>query len=275
MSLTINSKIKLNNGLEMPLFGLGVYQSTPGEETEEAVIYALKQGYIHIDTAKVYSNEKDVGNAVRKSGVDRKNIFITTKLWNRDQGYDNTLRAFENSLKNLDLDYIDLYLVHFPVSGTRQETWKAMEKIMESGKCKAIGVSNYTVKHMEELLSSCNIKPVVNQVEFSPYLYQKELMDYCHKNQVRITAYSPLTQGKRLNEPILQKIAKKHSKTTAQVLIRWCLEHEIIVIPKSIKNIRIDENANVFDFSLDTEDMNILDNLNENYRVCWDPTDTI
>lgn len=275
MTLNINSTIRLNNGVDIPLFGLGVYQSSPGEETEAAVISALKYGYRHIDTAKLYSNEQDVGNAVRKSGIARKEIFITTKLWNRDHGYDNTLRAFEASLKNLNLDYIDLYLVHFPVSGIRNETWKALEKIMEGKQCRAIGVSNYTIKHMKELLSLCNIKPVVNQVEFSPYLYQKELMEYCHSNEVRITAYSPLTQGKRLNEPILKAIADKHHKTTAQVLIRWFLQHELIVIPKSIKEARIIENASVYDFELDTEDINKLDSMDENYRTCWDSSDVV
>ncbi|MFN8576965.1 MAG: aldo/keto reductase [Candidatus Sericytochromatia bacterium] len=272
MNLTINSKVKLNNGSEMPLFGLGVYQSDKGEETRKAVLDSLEAGYRHIDTAKFYQNEKDVGNAIKESGIPRSEIFVTTKLWNSDHGYDLTLKAFEKSLEQLDLGYIDLYLVHWPVTGLRNETWKAMEKIMESGKCKSIGVSNYTIKHLKELLDFANIVPAVNQVEFSPYLYQKELLDFCNKNSIQLEAYSPLTQGEKLKEKVLVDISKKYNKTTAQLILRWALQHNIVIIPKSVTKSRIIENANIFDFNISDEDMNKLDLLNENFRTCWDPS---
>lgn len=272
MNLTINSKVKLNNGSEMPLFGLGVYQSYKGEETRKAVLDSLEAGYRHIDTAKFYQNEKDVGNAIKESGIPRSEIFVTTKLWNSDHGYDLTLKAFEKSLEQLDLGYIDLYLVHWPVTGLRNETWKAMEKIMESGKCKSIGVSNYTIKHLKELLDFANIVPAVNQVEFSPYLYQKELLDFCNKNSIQLEAYSPLTQGEKLKEKVLVDISKKYNKTTAQLILRWALQHNIVIIPKSVTKSRIIENANIFDFNISDEDMNKLDLLNENFRTCWDPS---
>ncbi len=272
MNLTINSKVKLNNGVEMPLFGLGVYQSESGDETKTSVKYALKAGYRHIDTAKLYDNEIDVGLAIRESGVPRNEIFVTTKLWNADHGYEQTLKAFDKSFDKLGLGYIDLYLVHWPVVDLRSETWKAMEKLMEDGRCKAIGVSNYTIKHLEELLGYAKIIPAVNQVEFSPYLYQKDLHEFCVSKGIQLEAYSPLTQGKKLKEQVLVNIANKHNKSTAQVIVRWALQHNIVVIPKSVHQNRIIENADLYNFDLDQADMNILDNLNEEFRTCWDPS---
>lgn len=271
--MNINSRCKLNNGYEMPYFGLGVYKSAPGKETIEAVSYALEISYRLFDTAAVYGNEKEVGIAVRQSGIPRKEIFITTKLWNDDHGYDAALKAFDESLKRLQLDYIDLYLIHWPVPKLRKDSWKALERIYCEGKALSIGVSNYMIKHLEELKSYAEIIPTINQVEFSPFLYQKELLNYCRENKIEIEAYSPLARMKKKNNPVVNSIAKKYGKTHAQVLIRWCLEHNLIVIPKSSDKKRIKENANVFDFKLDEDDMRKLNSLNENFRVSWDPSE--
>jgi diketogulonate reductase-like aldo/keto reductase len=272
MELNIKSKLKLNNNTEIPVFGLGVYQAETGEETQNAVMNALEAGYRHFDTAKIYRNEDDVGIAVRNSSIPRQELFITTKLWNSDHGYNSTINACENSLKKLGLDYLDLYLIHWPVPGLRNETWTAMEKLYNDGKCRAIGVSNYMVRHLEELFGFCNVPPAVNQVEFSPFLYQKELLQFCRTKGIEIEAYSPLTKGLKLDDPTLGKIASRYGKSTAQILIRWCLEHKLIVIPKSVNKKRIIENANVFDFSFSPDDMAVLDSLNENLHTGWDPS---
>lgn len=274
MKKDINYKLKMNNGLEIPQFGLGVYLTKSGTECVNAVTWALEAGYRHIDTAKIYGNEREVGEAVRQSGIKRDELFITTKLWNDDHGYESALKAFDKSLKTLDTDYIDLYLIHWPVKDKRKDSWKALENIYESGYCKSIGVSNYMILHLEELFSYANVIPVINQVEFSPYNYQKELLDVCLKNKIILEAYAPLTRMKKHDDPKVLPIAKKHNKTVAQVLIRWAIEHEIVVIPKSAHKERIIENANVFDFSIDESDMKILNNLDEGFRVSWDPTTT-
>jgi len=270
--MKIDTKVKLNNGIEMPIFGLGTYQMGSGKETKEAVLYALEIGYRLIDTASMYGNEKDVGEAVRKSGVPREEIFVVTKLWNSDHGYDSALAAFEKSLKRLGLSYIDLYLIHWPVEDKRIFTWKAFEKLLEQGKCKAIGVSNYMTWHLEELFENSKTTPAVNQVEFSTYLYLEDLLKFCNSNNIMLEAYSPLTKGYRLNDPKLVKIASKSSKTPAQILIRWALQKEVIVIPKSSNQKRISENANVFDFTISPEDMKELDSFNENLHTSWDPS---
>ena len=272
MKRDINHKFKMNNGVEIPQFGLGVYLTKSGNECINAVTWALETGYRHIDTAKAYGNEKEVGEAVRNSGIKREEIFITTKLWNDDHGYDSALKAFDKSLKTLNTGYIDLYLIHWPVPEKRKDSWKAMEKIYESGQCRSIGVSNYMIKHLEELFTYANVIPAINQVEFSPYIYNKELLDTCIKHNIILEAYSPLTRKEKLKDPKLVDIAKKHSKTTAQILIRWAIEHELVVIPKSANKNRIIENASIFDFELDKTDMEILDNFDEDYRVAWDPT---
>jgi diketogulonate reductase-like aldo/keto reductase len=272
MKRDINYKIKMNNGVEIPQFGLGVYLTKSGSECINAVTWALETGYRHIDTAWIYGNEKEVGEAVRSSGLKREEIFITTKLWNDDHGYDSALKAFDKSLKTLNTDYIDLYLIHWPVPDKRKDSWKAMEKIYESEQCRSIGVSNYMVKHLEEMFTYANIIPVINQVEFSPYIYNKELLDYCTKHNIILEAYSPLTRRAKLKDPELVRIAEKYSKTSAQILIRWAIDHELVVIPKSANKNRIIENADVFDFELDKADMAILDNIDEEFRVAWDPT---
>ncbi|MCJ7554346.1 MAG: aldo/keto reductase [Ignavibacteriaceae bacterium] len=273
MKRDINYKIKLNNGIEIPQFGLGVYLTKPSE-CVDACLYSFEAGYRHIDTASIYGNERQVGEAVSRSGIPREEIFVTTKLWNDDHAYDKALKAFDKSLNNLGLDYIDLYLIHWPGTDKRKEAWKALENIYESGKCRAIGVSNYMIHHLEELFTYANVIPVINQVEFSPYNYQKDLLDVCNKNKIILEAYSPLTRMQKLDDTKLTTIAKKYSKTVAQVLIRWAIDHEIVVIPKSVHKERIIENANVFDFELDAADMEILNNLDEGFRVSWDPTKT-
>jgi diketogulonate reductase-like aldo/keto reductase len=268
----INYKIKMNNGIDIPQFGLGVYLAKRGRECRKAVRWALETGYRHIDTASSYENEKEVGEAVNDSGIKREEIFITTKLWNDDQGYENTLKAFDKSLKTLNTRYIDLYLIHWPVKDKRKESWQAFEKIYNSGYCHSIGVSNYMINHLKELFTYANIIPALNQVEFSPYLYQKELLDFCTNNKILLGAYAPLTRVKKLSDPRLQSLAKLLNKTPAQILIRWAIEHDLVVTPKSVHKELILENANVFDFCLDESHMKVLDNINEDFRAAWNPT---
>jgi diketogulonate reductase-like aldo/keto reductase len=270
--LSIGTKIILNNGVEMPVFGLGTYLSGSSEETQNIISYSLEIGYRHIDTARFYGNERDIGIAIKNSGVPREDIFITTKLWNSDHGYNRALEAFEESLEDLGLDYVDLYLIHWPVHDLRNESWRALETLHVSGKCRAIGVSNYTIEHLKELLNISPVMPAVNQVEFSPFLYQKELLEFCRSNNIQLESYSPLTKGRMLGDARLSAIALEYSRSAAQILIRWTLQKEIIVIPKSSRKERIHENAKVFDFAISPQDMDRLDALNENLRVSWDPT---
>jgi diketogulonate reductase-like aldo/keto reductase len=271
--MTGGPHIKLNNGVEIPQVGLGVYQAEAGDETRRAVRAALEVGYRHIDTARIYGNEQDVGAAIRESGVPRDEIFVTTKLWNSDQGKGKTSAAFEASLKRLGLDRIDLYLIHWPVAGKRHDSWSELTKLVATGKCRAIGVSNYTIKHMDELLEASDVVPAVNQVEFSPFLFQKKLLEHCTAKNIVVEAYSPLVQAKRMKDPTLVKVAEKYRKTPAQILIRWSMQHGLIVIPKSVKKDRIAENFGVFDFSIGDDEMRLLDGLDESFRTSWDPTD--
>ena len=269
MLLSLDSRARLNNGIEIPYLGLGVYQSPPGKVTQRAVRYALDIGYRHIDTAQLYSNEEDVGYALLESGIKRDDVFVTTKVWNSYQGYDSTLQACEQSLRRLRMTYVDLYLIHWPVQGMSLDTWKAMVKLLHTGKARAVGVSNYTIQELQEILQNSDVVPAVNQVEFHPFLYQKELLGFCEKNTIQLEAYSPLTRGKRLNNPTILAVAKKYGKTPAQVLIRWSLQHGLVVIPKSIHEDRILENSQVFDFQLAPEDMRLLDSLNENLQTVF------
>ena len=271
-NLSIQSTVKLNNNVQMPILGLGVYQTPPGRVTQNSVKFALKLGYRHVDTARIYGNEADVGEAVRESGILREDLFVTTKLWNSDQGYDSTLRACEASLKRLGCDYVDLYLVHFPVPDVRKESWRAMETLFKKGRCRAIGVSNFTIRHLEELTEESDVIPSVNQVEFHPFLYQKELLDYCQGKRIQVEAYSPLARGERFKQPRILSLAKKYSKTPAQLMIRWGIQHGVVVIPKSTREERIRENSQVFDFDISDDDMMSLDSLNEDLRLNWDPT---
>ncbi len=272
MNTSIETKISLNNGVQMPVLGLGVYQSPPGRITENAVLTAFKTGYRHADTASVYGNEADVGRALKQSGLPREQVFVTTKLWNADQGYDSTISACEQSLKKLSLSYLDLYLIHWPVPRLRNESWKAMVELQRRGKARSIGVSNFTVDHLDELLETTDTIPAVNQVEFHPFLFQEELLDFCNQKGIRLEAYAPLTRGEKLDHPMVKQAAMRYSKTPAQVLIRWGLQHGLVVIPKSVREERIRENSNVFDFNISDADMKSLDSLNEDFRTCWDPT---
>ncbi|MFL5358514.1 aldo/keto reductase [Archangium sp.] len=273
MELNLQSTVKLNNGVEIPRLGLGVFRAPRGEVTRQAVLSALEAGYRHIDTARIYGNERDVGAAVRESGLPRKDLFVTTKLWNEDQGYESALRACERSLKDLGLEYVDLYLIHWPVPGRRLESWRALEKLLAEGKCRAIGVSNFLENHLDQLLAHSKVVPAVNQVEQHPFLHQPSLLRYCAGKGIAVEAYSPLTKGLRLGDPRVVELARKYGKSPAQVLIRWCLQHDLVVIPKSVHAERIRENASVFDFSLSPEDLRKLDGLNEDLYTGWDPTD--
>jgi diketogulonate reductase-like aldo/keto reductase len=277
MSLNINTKIKLNNGFEIPLLGLGTWEITEGETIIDAIRLAISKGYRHIDTARIYGNEKGVGKGLKLSleeqGLTREDIFITTKLWINSFKYERALKAFNRSLNNLGLDYVDLYLLHWPEPPYRQEAWKALESILKEGKARSIGVSNYYQNHLDELLSEADIIPAVNQVEFTPYLYLKELKEYCENKRIRLEAYSPLTRGKKLKDSKLMDIAKKYNKSSAQILIRWGLQHEVIEIPKSSKEDHIIENSKVFDFTISEDDMALLDKFNEGlYLGIWNPT---
>lgn len=269
MSLTLNSTAKLNNGIQIPRLGLGVYQIPPGKSTVKAVKYALEIGYKHFDTAMIYGNESDVGKALKDSNVKREDIFITTKVWNSNQGHDSTLKAFESSLRRLGLSYVDLYLIHWPVQEKIIETWKAMIKLLNSGKVKAIGVSNYSIEELKETINSSDIVPAINQVEYHPFLYQEDLLQFCKNNAIQLEAYSPLTRGQRLNDPNIVRIATAYDKTPAQILVRWSLQHDLIVIPKSSHEVRILENSQVFNFHIHQKDMEILDSLNEDLRTVF------
>lgn len=262
----------MNDGNYIPQFGLGVYLAKRGRECRKAVRWALNAGYRHIDTASSYGNEKDVGDAIRDSGIKREEVFITTKLWNDDQGFESALRAFDDSLKKLNTKYVDLYLIHWPVKAKRKESWKALEKIYESGYCHSIGISNYTINHLKELFTYANRIPALNQVEFSPYLYQKELLDFCTNHNILLSAYAPLTRVKKFTDPTLLSLSNDLNKTVAQILIRWAIEHNLVVIPKSVQKEHILENADVYDFSLSNSHLKLLDNMDENLRTCWNPT---
>src|SRR5918996_3001979 len=269
MQLSLQSVGLLNNGVKIPRLGLGVYQAPPGESTLRAVKYALKIGYRHIDTAWLYGNEIDVGRAIRESGIEREEIFITTKVWNSDQGYQSTLAACDRSLKLLGLPYIDLYLIHWPVEGRGKDTWKAMIQLLNEGKVRAIGVSNFEVFHLQDIFQNFDVIPSVNQVEFHPFLFQEKLLGFCKNSNIQLEAYSPLTRGQRLNHHILVGLAKKYGKSSAQILIRWNLQHGLVVIPKSIHENRIRENIQVFDFQLEETDMKLLNSLNEDLHTVF------
>jgi len=269
--MNLQSTVTLHNGVKMPRFGLGVFKVQEGQEVIDSVKAAIKNGYISIDTAAVYGNEEGVGQAIQESGANREKLFITTKVWNADQGYDSTLAAFETSLKKLGLDYIDLYLIHWPVKGKYKETWKALEKLYKDGKVKAIGVSNFHIHHLEDLLEDAEIAPMVNQIELHPLLSQKEIRNYCKEKNIVVEAWSPLAQGQLLDNEVLAEIAAAHNKSVAQIILRWDIQNDIVTIPKSIKESRIIENASIFDFELSIEEIEKINALNKNERVGPDP----
>jgi diketogulonate reductase-like aldo/keto reductase len=270
----LSSTVALNNGVQIPWLGLGVFKSPPGRETEQAVRWALEIGYRHVDTAAYYENEGDVGRALKDSGVPREKVFVTTKVWNSDQGYEQTLKAFDRSRKNLGVEVVDLYLEHWPVREKYKETWKALEKLLAGGKVRAIGVSNFLVHHLEDLMKSASVTPVLNQVEFHPFLVQKELLEFDARSGIRHEAWSPLTRGRRLDNPVITRVANKHGKTNAQVVLRWDLQLGVVTIPKSVHRERILENSKVFDFQLDAEDVALITGLDAGARIGPNP-DTI
>ena len=270
--------LTLNDGHSIPTVGLGVWQAK-GNEAIDAVRFALDAGYRLIDTAAAYGNEAEVGEAIRTSGIPRTDIFLTTKLWNADQGYETTLAAIDRSLATLDMDYVDLYLIHWPHTefrnpydegdNKREETWKAMEEIRKAGKARSIGVSNYTADQLEEMKSYATVPPAVNQIEFHPFWFRKDLMDYCHSQKIVVEDYSPLSRGKWLQDQRIGAIADAHGKSNAQILLRWGLQHGNVVIPKSVHKERIEENIALFDFTLSDDDMRTLDGLNENESLLF------
>ncbi len=268
--MEFSSKVQLNNGTKMPYLGLGVYLIRP-EEADRVFEWAIDIGYRLFDTAAFYGNEREVGKAVATSTVDRKELFVTSKLWNSDHGYEKALNAFDKSMDQFGLDYIDLYLIHWPVTNLRLKSWAALESLLETERVKAIGVSNFVIRHLEELLGTCSIIPAVNQVEFHPWWYNKDLLEYCKEKNIQLQAYSPLTKGKYLGNKTLHEIGEKYGKSPAQILIRWCLQHNVPTIPKSATKDHLQQNADVFDFTLSTNDLETIDMLNEDTSITWDP----
>ena len=262
---------ELHNGVQMPYFGLGVYQSEDGSEVINAVKAALDHGYRHIDTAAIYHNEEGVGTGIRESSVSREDVFLTSKVWNTDQGYDSTIKAFEASLERLGTDYLDLYLIHWPKGELSKETWKALEQLYKEERVRAIGVSNFLQNHLEDLLPSVEIVPMVNQMEFHPYLVQQDLIDFCTSKNIQYEAWSPLMQGHIFELDMMKDLASKYNKTIAQVVLRWDLQKGVITIPKSSKPERIKANADLFDFELSDEDVQLLDSLEKGKRFGPDP----
>ncbi|AYB39861.1 aldo/keto reductase [Brevibacillus laterosporus] len=270
MTLRITNGATLANGVVKPWLGLGVYKADDGAEVEQAIRMALEAGYRSIDTAAIYENEAGVGKAIRDSKIPREEIFVTTKVWNTEQGYESTLQAFDTSLQKLGLDYIDLYLVHWPVPGKYKETWRALETLYKKGLVRSIGVSNFHIHHLEDLLSVCEVKPMLNQIEMHPFLIQEELRQYCEQHGIYVEAWRPLMRG-NLEVPLVQEMAERYQKTPAQIVLRWDLQHKVLVIPKSVRKERIIENAGLFDFELTNEDMAMLDGLNRDQRFGPDP----
>ena len=272
MSVT-TARLSLATGAHIPQIGLGVWQSPQGAVTRDAVQAALELGYRHVDTARVYRNEADVGEAIRRSDVPRDQVFVTTKLWNDDHGYDEALRALDASLQRLGLDYVDLYLIHWPVPGRRRDSWRALERAFADGKARAIGVSNYMASHLRELLGEAKAAPHVNQIELTPFLQRRDTVALCRAHAIVVEAYSPLTRGARLGDARLGAIARAVGRTPAQVLLRWSVQKGNVVLPKSVHRERIAENAQLFDFTLDAAAMATLDGLEEGLATGWDPGD--
>lgn len=272
MEFGVNSTHRLNDGHAIPMLGLGSFQSEAGEEAYNATRSAIEIGYRHIDTAAVYGNEESVGEAITDCAVPHPEIFVTTKLWNSDQGYEKARPALEASLARLGLNYVDLYLIHWPDDELSADSWSAMIELRDAGLTRSIGVSNFSIPRLEKFLAKTDVTPAVNQVEFSPFLYQKDLLDYCAQRDILIEAYTPLTRGQRFGNETIQELSRKYGKSPAQIMIRWALQRGLVVIPKSAHRERIQENADVFDFAFEESDMESLDGLNENLRVAWYPS---
>ncbi|GGD90856.1 aldo/keto reductase [Paenibacillus nasutitermitis] len=275
MMKSLQSTTTLHNGIQMPWFGLGVFKVEEGAELVNAVRTAIVNGYRSIDTAAIYGNEQGVGQGIREglaeTGLTREDIFVTSKVWNADHGYDAARAAYETSLNKLGLDYLDLYLIHWPVKGKYKETWRALESLYREGRVKAIGVSNFQIHHLDDLMGDAQVKPMVNQVELHPYLIQEDLLAYSKRQGIQLEAWSPLMQGQLLDHPLLQEIAGKHEKSVAQIILRWDLQRGIVTIPKSTKEHRISGNADVFDFELTDSEMARISGLNQNRRVGPNP----
>lgn len=269
--MNLHSTKKLANGAETPYLGLGVYKMTDRDETLEAIETALDLGYRAIDTAALYYNEEEVGEAIRHSSVPREDLFVTTKVWNSDQGYDNTLRAFETSLKKLDMDYVDLYLTHWPVEHKYVDTYRAIERLYDEKLIRVTGVSNHHEHHLKTILATCNVAPMVNQIEAHPYLTQEPLRAFCEQQQIAVTAWSPLGRGKVLNDETIIRIADEYNVSPAQIILRWHLQNDVIIIPKSVTASRIKENSELYHFELTNETMQQLNALNRNERFGQNP----
>lgn len=277
----MEKSIKLNNGVLIPQPGFGTFLTKDGEEVIQSVKWAVETGYRHIDTAAIYNNEKGVGEGIRQCGVSREELFVTSKVWNSERGYDKTLKAFDKTMSDLGLDYLDLYLIHWPANERQfgkkanklnQETWRAMEKLYEEGRIKAIGVSNFMPHHIERLMEKATVKPAVNQIEFHPGLLQKECVEFCKEQDITVEAWSPLGQGKLIFDELLMGLAEKYGSTVAQLIIRWVMQHGIVPLVKSTKQTRIEENFQVFDFEISSEDMQRIDEM-EPVRMGPDPDD--
>lgn len=268
--------VTLANGVAMPRMGLGVFRAGPGGATRRAVLDALRAGYRHIDTAAIYRNEEEVGRGVRQwceeTGHAREEVFVTTKLWNEDQGYDRALRAFDASADALGLGVVDLYLLHWPVPGKRLESWRALERLLVDGRARSIGVSNFTIKHLDELVAVAEVVPHVNQIELHPFLSQTALVARCRALGIQTAAYSPLTKGRMLGDPVVQEVARELGVTAAQVMIAWGLAHGHVELPKSTDPKRIVGNLLATRVALGGTRLARLDKLDRGLRTAWDPS---
>ena len=263
----IEDTTTLRNGVEMPLLGLGTFQLEAGPEVENSVRWALNAGYRSIDTAAAYGNEEGVARGIEQSGVPREDIFITTKVWNTDQGYDSTLAAFDASLERLGMEYVDLYLVHWPVESKTQQTWRALEELLEAGRVRAIGVSNFLIHHLEDLMETAQFKPALNQVEFHPRLQQPELHAFCNEHNIRLEAWRPIMKGQVLEISELVDLGERYGKNPIQITLRWMIQKGVVTLPRSSKKGHIEQNADLFDFELDPDDVALIDGLDQDQRM--------